>query len=199
VRVDGEQVLPVAPLEPGAAARLLVDRMQAGDPAAAPDPDELVAEVCRRLDHLPLALELAAARALPLGCPASSTPRRPRRSRSGSCAADGGPPRRGTAPCATSWRGPTGSSTRSGGRCSTGCRCSRGPVEYGAVVAVCGDAGALPDLVDRSLVVRHPGEPARFGMLETLRAFGRSRFAGDPAATRLRVRMRRGRHGWPTR
>ncbi len=70
VRVDGEQVLPVAPLEPGAAARLLVDRMQAGDPAAAPDPeDELVAEVCRRLDHLPLALELAAARALPLGLP----------------------------------------------------------------------------------------------------------------------------------
>ena len=55
-----------------------------------------------------------------------------------------------------------------------------GPVEYGAVLAICGDADALPDLVDRSLVVRHPGEPARFGMPETLRAFGHSRFAGDP-------------------
>jgi predicted ATPase/DNA-binding SARP family transcriptional activator len=189
VRVDGEQVLPVAPLEPGAAARLLVDRMQAGDPAAAPDPeDEHVAEVCRRLDHLPLALELAAARALPLGLPglldALETSAEPlgvlrggRRTAS---------PRHRSLRDVVAWSyGLLDEERRTlFDRMSV----FAGPVEYGAVVAVCGDAGVLPDLVDRSLVVRHPGEPARFGMLETLRAFGRSRFAGDPAAHRLRVR-----------
>ena len=40
LRVDGEHVLPVAPLPPAAAARLLVDRIRAGDPADAPDPDD---------------------------------------------------------------------------------------------------------------------------------------------------------------
>ena len=75
-----------------------------------------------------------------------------------------------------------------------------GPVEHAAVAAVCGDAGALPDLVDRSLVVRHPGEPARFGMLETLRAFGRSRLAGDPARDPAAGPARGlGGRGWPTR
>jgi predicted ATPase/DNA-binding SARP family transcriptional activator len=189
VRVDGEQVLPVAPLEPGAAARLLVDRMQAGDPAAAPDPeDDHVAEVCRRLDHLPLALELAAARALPLGLPglldALETAEEPlgvlrggRRTAS---------PRHRSLRDVVAWSyGLLDEERRTlFDRMSV----FAGPVEYGAVVAVCGDAGILPDLVDRSLVVRHPGEPARFGMLETLRAFGRSRLAGDPAANRLRVR-----------
>ena len=75
-----------------------------------------------------------------------------------------------------------------------------GPVEYTAVVAVCGDAAALPDLVDRSLVVRHRGEPARFGMLETLRAFGRSPVAGDPGRDPAAGPTRGvGGTDWPTR
>ena len=72
-----------------------------------------------------------------------------------------------------------------------------GPVEYAAVEAVCGDAAALPDLVDRSLVVRRAGDPQTFGMLETLRAFGRSRLAVDPSAQRLRAGTRPGLPGWP--
>ncbi len=82
-----------------------------------------------------------------------------------------------------------------------------GPVEYAAVEAVCGDAAALPDLVDRSLVVRRAGDPQTFGMLETLRAFGRSRLAvrsvrPAPAgpARDLGSRARRGglrRPPWP--
>jgi predicted ATPase/DNA-binding SARP family transcriptional activator len=189
VRVDGEQVLPVAPLEPGAAARLLVDRMLAGDPAAAPDPDdELVAEVCRRLDGLPLALELAAARALPLGLPglldALESSEEPFGVlRGGHRTAS---PRHRSLRDVVAWSyGLLDEEQRAlFDRLSV----FAGPVELAAVAAVCDDAGALPDLVDRSLVVRHPGEPARFGMLETLRAFGRSRLAGDPAATRLRTR-----------
>jgi len=66
-----------------------------------------------------------------------------------------------------------------------------GPVERGSIEQVCDRADALPDLVDRSLVRRYPGEPARFGMLETLRAFGRSRMAADPTGTALRVRHAR--------
>ncbi|MDN5916057.1 MAG: hypothetical protein L0I76_13285 [Pseudonocardia sp.] len=63
-----------------------------------------------------------------------------------------------------------------------------GSVEPAAITAVCGTTGCLPDLVDRSLVVRSPQEPVTFGLLETLRAFGRSRLATDPAAPVLRRR-----------
>ncbi|MFI5960495.1 BTAD domain-containing putative transcriptional regulator [Cryptosporangium sp. NPDC051539] len=82
LRVDGEHVHPVLPLRfPGpdasadeiraaAAVRLFADRAYAVDPDAAFDDAALrtVAEICRRLDGLPLAIELAAARlrSLPL-------------------------------------------------------------------------------------------------------------------------------------
>jgi len=56
----GEQVVPVDPLEPSDAIALFVTR---ADAAGAPDLDrEAVASLCERLDDLPLAIELAAAR-----------------------------------------------------------------------------------------------------------------------------------------
>jgi predicted ATPase/DNA-binding SARP family transcriptional activator len=70
--VGGEQVLDLPPLDvpaPGApeggpAVRLFLDRAQAADPAVAASPPLLrrVADICRALDGLPLAIELAAAR-----------------------------------------------------------------------------------------------------------------------------------------
>ncbi|MFC9932414.1 BTAD domain-containing putative transcriptional regulator [Streptomyces sp. NPDC127190] len=62
--VPGESVRPVEPLVPEQAHRLFAERAR----AVRPDADavladtEAVAEICRRLDGLPLAIELAAAR-----------------------------------------------------------------------------------------------------------------------------------------
>jgi predicted ATPase/DNA-binding winged helix-turn-helix (wHTH) protein len=71
--VEGEQVLPVAPLalpredapdEATDAMRLFVERARAVLPGFAPDTQsrDAVAEICRRLDGIPLAIEFAAAR-----------------------------------------------------------------------------------------------------------------------------------------
>lgn len=65
--VPGERVVPVAPLPLSSdAVRLFRDRATAADPAFAVDAGE-VAEICARLDGLPLAIELAAARSAALG------------------------------------------------------------------------------------------------------------------------------------
>ena len=56
-----ERELPVDPLPDDAAVELFVSRAAAAGREVAAD--ETVAAVCRRLDNLPLALELAAARA----------------------------------------------------------------------------------------------------------------------------------------
>ncbi|WP_405013630.1 AfsR/SARP family transcriptional regulator [Kitasatospora sp. NBC_01539] len=61
--VPGEAVLPVEPLPDPAALRLLAERGAAARPGFDPaDDPEACAEICRRLDGLPLAIELAAAR-----------------------------------------------------------------------------------------------------------------------------------------
>jgi predicted ATPase len=60
LRIQGEQVYPVPVLERAQARRLFVVRAQAAQPDFTPD--EHVDELCERLDDLPLALELAAAR-----------------------------------------------------------------------------------------------------------------------------------------
>lgn len=64
LRVAGEHEYLVPPLEPGgAASRLFVERARAVDPAFAAAPDDaVVTAICRQLDGLPLAIELAAAR-----------------------------------------------------------------------------------------------------------------------------------------
>ncbi|MFJ2264733.1 AfsR/SARP family transcriptional regulator [Streptomyces sp. NPDC087844] len=69
--VPGESLCPLDPLEPEDAAQLFRLRATAVDPSFSADNDTLrdVREVCRRLDGLPLAIELAAAhtRLLPVG------------------------------------------------------------------------------------------------------------------------------------
>ncbi|MFJ4849715.1 MULTISPECIES: BTAD domain-containing putative transcriptional regulator [unclassified Streptomyces] len=61
--VPGELIRPLDPLPQPPALRLLADRGAAARPGFTPDEDpEACAELCRRLDGLPLAIELAAAR-----------------------------------------------------------------------------------------------------------------------------------------
>ncbi len=60
LRVQGEQVYPVPVLARAEARRLFVARARAAQPAF--EPDEHLDVLCERLDDLPLALELAAAR-----------------------------------------------------------------------------------------------------------------------------------------
>ncbi|MFF4155701.1 BTAD domain-containing putative transcriptional regulator [Streptomyces sp. NPDC001678] len=61
--VPGELVRPVEPLPDPTALRLLADRGAAARPGFRVEDDpEACAEICRRLDGLPLAIELAAAR-----------------------------------------------------------------------------------------------------------------------------------------
>ena len=60
LRIDAEREYPLAPLEIDSAVALFVER--AGTAAESPDSEATVAAICQRLDGLPLALELAAAR-----------------------------------------------------------------------------------------------------------------------------------------
>jgi non-specific serine/threonine protein kinase len=62
--LDGETVRRLEPLPPADAARLFVERARGRDPEFLPagDAETTVARLCNRLDRLPLAIELAAAR-----------------------------------------------------------------------------------------------------------------------------------------
>ena len=62
--VPGEILIPIAGLEPSVAAELFIDRARAVQPGFEADgaAESVIDGICRRLDGLPLAIELAAAR-----------------------------------------------------------------------------------------------------------------------------------------
>ena len=72
LRLYGEQDIPVDPLGESEAVELFVARARAANPRFALTPENLplVTAICNRLDRLPLALELAAARVVALPLPA---------------------------------------------------------------------------------------------------------------------------------
>ncbi len=64
LRLAAERIVPLGPLAPGDAVRLFIERARASLREFAPSDEELatIERICARLDFMPLAIELAAAR-----------------------------------------------------------------------------------------------------------------------------------------
>lgn len=197
--ITGEALAPVSPLGLPAktaapeealacpAVALFADRAAAAGPGFAVEGDtvRLVVEVCRRLDGLPLAIELAAARlrGLPLDVLAARLDDRFRLLTGGSRTAL---PRHQTLRAVVAWSWDLLSPEEA--RLADRLAVFPGGVTPAAAAAVCGEdvADLLTALVDKSLLQQVPGAGPRYRMLETLREFGTERLAaaGELAAAR---------------
>jgi predicted ATPase/DNA-binding SARP family transcriptional activator len=210
--LHGEHRWPVPPLpvpeaqdsvadHQNAALRLFCDRAAAAHPGFAPSPDDLatIAEVCRRLDGLPLAIELAAARITALS-PAALASRLHERFRVLTDGPHGREGRHRTLQSVIDWSYDLLDPDQADlfDRMSV----FVGRVELEAAEAVCpGDgldenavAGLLAGLVDRSMLtaVEGPDAKRRYGMLETLREYA----AAGLAARGMTDRIRRAHAGY---
>ena len=163
--------------------RLFVERARAVAPSFDPDPEEqaVIAEVVRRLDGLPLAIELAAARlhTLDVAEVAAGLDHRFQLLSSGYRTSS----RHGSLSAAVSWS--YGLLEDSLQRTFADLSVFAGSFTVVDAAAICGmDAAAmtlaLDQLVERSLVMRAPDR--RYGLLETLRAFGAEQLAADGRA-----------------
>ena len=169
LRVRGEVDYPVAPLAEPEAVELFCQRAQL-------EPDETIAELCRRLDDMPLALELAAARTRVL-TPAQILERLSQRLDllKGGRDAD---PRQQTLRATIEWSHDLLSQDEQQLFARLAVFTGGGTLD--AVEAVCdADLDVLQSLVDKSLL-RHSGD--RFWMLETIREFSLERLRGLPDA-----------------
>ncbi|MFI5857191.1 AfsR/SARP family transcriptional regulator [Streptomyces parvulus] len=197
--VPGESLRPVEPLPEPAALRLLADRGAAARPGFRPDADEdtaaACAEICRRLDGLPLAIELAAAR-LRMLTPRQIADRLDDRFRLLSSGSRTVLPRQQTLRAVVDWSWDLLDADEREvlGRLSV----FAGGCDLTAAEAVCGPAAldALGSLVDKSLVVAAPvtdrqtGEGMRYRLLETVAEYAGERLAeagGRAAAERAHL------------
>ncbi|HEX2046813.1 MAG TPA: BTAD domain-containing putative transcriptional regulator [Acidimicrobiales bacterium] len=194
--IAGEQVWPLAPLSPEAAVELFYDRALAVRPDVdgGGDARAHIAEICRRLDGVPLAIELAAAQAAVMN-PADLVDRLDDRFRLLDRGPRSAPTRQRSLRAMVDW-----SYERLGdGQRLLFDRLSvfAGSFTLEAAEQVCGGGGIGPadvphllaELVDTSLVTLTGGsELARYRLLETLRAYGRERLDREGASHRWRER-----------
>ncbi len=180
--VEGERILPVPPLPVEHATRLFADRAKAGRPDFDLDhePVGAVAEICRRLDGLPLAIELAAARMRAMS--SLDLARRLDRQRLLSGGSRDALPRQQSLAATIDWsyRLLTDAEQALFMRLSV----FAGGFDLEAAHGVCGADGDTEDdtldlltgLLDKSMVTMRAGtDRSRYGVLETLRAYGRDR------------------------
>ncbi|MFB6553702.1 BTAD domain-containing putative transcriptional regulator [Streptomyces sp. NPDC056405] len=178
--VPGESLRPVEPLPEPAALRLLADRGAAARPGFRTDADEetaaACAEICRRLDGLPLAIELAAAR-LRMLTPRQIAGRLDDRFRLLTSGSRTVLPRQQTLRAVVDWSWDLLDEDERDvlGRLSV----FAGGCDLAAAEAVCGPAAleALGSLVDKSLVVAAPsgGDGMRYRLLETVAEYAGER------------------------
>ncbi len=194
--IPGEVLVPVGGLAPAAAVKLFADRARAVRPGFTADgpAGDVVEDICRRLDGLPLAVELAAARlrALPLGTLAERLDDRFRLLTGGARTAL---PRQQTLRAVVDWSYDLlfEDERRLFARLAT----FTGGCGLTAAEAVCADkhlpSGEILDglsrLVDKSLVtISGTDAEARFGQLQTLWQYGRDRLGESGEAGVMRAR-----------
>ncbi|MFD4757747.1 BTAD domain-containing putative transcriptional regulator [Streptomyces sp. NPDC058439] len=187
--VPGEFVRPVDPLPDPMALRLLADRGAAARPGFRIDADEETAaaatEICRRLDGLPLAIELAAAR-LRMLTPRQIADRLDDRFRLLTSGARTVLPRQQTLRAVVDWSWDLLDDAERAvlRRLSV----FAGGCTLAAAESVCADApqdvlevaGLLGSLVDKSLVVAAPADDGemRYRLLETVGEYAAERLDG---------------------
>ncbi len=182
--VSGERLFAVPPLDTDESTALFADRARAGRPDfdLIREPVGAVAEICRQLDGLPLAIELAAARIRVMG--SLDLARRLDGLRLLHGGVRGAAPRQQSLAATIDWsyRLMTPSEQALFARLSV----FAGGFDLEAAHGVCGQAGATEDdtldlltgLVDKSMVtVRGGAATTRYVVLETLRAHGRERMS----------------------
>jgi predicted ATPase/DNA-binding SARP family transcriptional activator len=197
LRVGGETIWPVPPLATDDAVQLFIERAQAAGAPLTVSGDVLamVSDICVRLDGLPLAIELAAARtrAFPIQQIASRLNDRFRLLTGGSRTAL---PRQQTLRAVVDWSYELlfDEEQRVFERLSV----FLGGCDLATAEAVCADealdASDLGDiihtLVDKSLVIAVPrGDELRFTQLQTLAHYGREKLAERGDAERIRDAM----------
>ena len=120
IGVADEQLWRVPSLDAGAAVQLFVERAQSMDAGALAEELTAVEDVCRRLDGIPLAIELAASRMASM----TAAEVRDRLDDRFKLLVGSGAEWSATKRCARPWRGPTSFSTTRKGCCWNGVRCS---------------------------------------------------------------------------
>ncbi|MGA5040862.1 BTAD domain-containing putative transcriptional regulator [Streptomyces capoamus] len=177
--VPGELLRPVEPLPEPVALRLLAERGAAARPGFRTEDDpEACAEICRRLDGLPLAIELAAAR-LRMLTPRQIADRLDDRFRLLTSGSRTVLPRQQTLRAVVDWSW----DLLDAGERDVLARLSvfAGGCDLAAAEAVCGPAAldALGSLVDKSLVVAAPAADGamRYRLLETVAEYAAERLA----------------------
>ncbi|MFB4303694.1 LuxR C-terminal-related transcriptional regulator [Actinomadura sp. NTSP31] len=181
-----ERSVPIAPLPLGSdAERLFRDRALAADPQFTAEP-AVVAELCARLDGMPLAIELAAARGASLG-PAGLLAALDDALRLLS-GVRGGDERHRSLRAVLSWSHDLLDEEEQALFRRLGVFV--GAFDMDAAAAVGGDRAGVADLlgrlVDKSLVVHVRGRVSRWRLLETVRAFALAQMsaAGEEDKTR---------------
>jgi predicted ATPase/class 3 adenylate cyclase len=211
LNVDGEQTVRIGPLEPADAAELFTERAALARPDLDLSASDIttIAAICDRLDGIPLAIELAAARMRGM-TPAEILEHLRDRFRLLTTRSTTTSERHQTLRAAVTWsyellEEPEKAIYRRLCVFSGGWRMA-------SAEAVCGggfgDDGDVPDLVltlvDKSLVLVNGQNTSRYWMLQTLREFGREKL--EEAGELAELERRHGEHflalgtsaDWPT-